>query len=184
MTNVNEKIMCAGFGGQGVLALGQIISLLAMYNDLNVSWIPSYGAEMRGGTANCSIIYSDRLVGSPILTNDITTLIAMNNPSLDKFEDRVVKDGLIIVNSSIVTRKVKRKDLQVVYIDATDIATELGNIRVQNMLLLGSYIGCKSDFTMKQVERAFKEKFKESKAAFIPMNTEAFKKGMALVKEI
>lgn len=177
-----EKIKVAGFGGQGVLALGQIIANVSMKQDLHVAWIPSYGAEMRGGTANCSVIYSDHLVGSPILSNDITTLIVMNEPSLDKFEDLVVPNGNIIVNSSVVNRKVKRDDVNAYYVDATSIASDIGNIKVANMVILGSFVKVTNLAPEELIHSVFEEKFGGEKAKFIPMNIEAFAKGQAAIK--
>ena len=129
----------AGFGGQGVLSAGVVIAACAMHENLNVSWIPSYGPEMRGGTANCSVILSNQRIGSP-LTTDPNVLIVMNTPSLDAFEDDVVKDGLIIVNSSIVDRKVKREDVDTIYIPLTEIASNLGLTAAANMVCLGAYL--------------------------------------------
>ncbi len=173
-----EKIICSGFGGQGVLSLGQIISLLALNKDKNVTWIPAYGAEMRGGTANCSVVYSNEPVGSPLITDGVTVLIAMNQPSIDKFIDKVVSGGLVLVNSSVVTEKISRSDVDVHYIDATDIAIEIGSLKFQNMAMLGAFIKAKPEFSVDDVETAFEEKFTGDKSKFIPSNMEAVKKGL------
>lgn len=170
---MTEKIICSGFGGQGVLSLGQIISLVAMNADKHVSWIPAYGAEMRGGTANCSVIYSDEMIGSPIITNDITILIAMNQPSVDKFINDVVSGGVVIVNSSVVDKKITREDVTVYYVPATDIAFEIGSAMYQNMVILGSLLKAKDAFTMDLIETAFKEKFSGPKEKFIKTNMQA-----------
>ena len=135
-----EKIIIAGFGGQGVMSAGQMLTYAGMLENKHVSWLPSYGPEMRGGSANCAVIISDSPVGSPIITNDATSAIIMNLPSLDKFENSIVKDGVLIINSSLVGKKVSRDDVRAYYIDATDIADELGNSRVANMVLLGAYL--------------------------------------------
>jgi len=105
---VDEKIICAGFGGQGVMKMGQILTYAGMIEGKQVSWLPSYGPEMRGGTANCNVMVSDQMIGSPIITNDATTVIAMNLPSLVKFEKNTEKGGNILVNSSLIERKVQR----------------------------------------------------------------------------
>ncbi|MBL0701804.1 MAG: 2-oxoacid:acceptor oxidoreductase family protein, partial [Spiroplasma sp.] len=115
------KIVISGFGGQGVLTLGVLLSELALQQNLNVSWIPSYGAEMRGGTANCSVIISDKKIGSPIV-NNIDILVAMNNPSIDKFIDSVVEGGKLVINDSIVDKDLSNTEFQVNKISATDIA--------------------------------------------------------------
>ena len=129
----------AGFGGQGVLTAGIILAAAGMQENLHVSWIPSYGPEMRGGTANASVVLSKDPIGSPLVV-DPDVLVAMNDPSLDSFEDSVVKGGLIIVNSSIIARKVRRKDVEVMYIPLTDIASEHGLTAAANMVLLGAYL--------------------------------------------
>ena len=110
-----------------------------MLEDKNVSWLPSYGPEMRGGTANCNVIVSDNPVGSPLVT-EATTAIVMNLPSLDKFEGRVVEDGILLINSSLIDKKTSRTDIRAYEIPANDIANELGNIRIANMVMLGAYI--------------------------------------------
>jgi len=134
-----QNLKIAGFGGQGVLSAGVVLAACAMNENLEVSWIPSYGPEMRGGTANCSVILSHSRIGSPLTTNP-NVLIVMNAPSLDAFENDVVKNGLIIVNSSIVDRKVKRQDVDTIYIPLTDIASTLGVTAAANMVCLGAYL--------------------------------------------
>ena len=134
-----QNMKIAGFGGQGVLSAGVVIAACAMNENLEVSWIPSYGPEMRGGTANCSVILANHRIGSP-LTTEPNVLIVMNGPSLDAFEDDVVKNGLIIVNTSIVDRKVKRNDVDVLYIPLTEIASNIGLTAAANMVCLGAYL--------------------------------------------
>lgn len=177
-----EKVICSGFGGQGVLSLGQILSLVSMHNGKHVTWIPAYGAEMRGGTANCSVVYSDELIGSPLIGNDISILVAMNQPSVDKFIDKVIEGGLVIVNSSVIKEKIKRTDLEVYYVDATDIATEIGSAKFQNMVMLGAVTEAKQQFNIDNIESAFKEKFTGEKEKFIPSNMIAVSKGIEAVK--
>lgn len=175
---MEERIICSGFGGQGVLSLGQIISILALNKDKNVTWIPAYGAEMRGGTANCSVVFSDELVGSPLINDRITVLVAMNQPSVDKFIDKVVPNGLVLVNSSVVTKEIERKDLNVVYVNATEIATQIGSLKYQNMVMLGAFVKSKDIFDINDVKAAFDEKFGGEKAKFIPGNMKAVEEGM------
>ena len=134
-----QKLKIAGFGGQGVLTAGVMLAASAMAENLSVSWIPSYGPEMRGGTANCSVILSNKRIGSPLITIP-NVLVAMNGPSLDAFEDTVCKDGLIIINSSMVDQKVKRTDVKVIYIPLTEMASDLGMTAVANMILFGAYV--------------------------------------------
>ena len=134
-----NQILIAGFGGQGVLFTGQLLAYKGMYEGKEVSWLPSYGPEMRGGTANCSVILSDTPVGSPIVSNpDI--LLVMNLPSLDKYENAVPAGGKIFVDSTFIDRKVERDDVEVYYIPATKLASDAGVPTLANMVLLGKVI--------------------------------------------
>ncbi len=136
---MTKEILIAGFGGQGVLFAGKLLAHIGLHENKQLSWLPSYGPEMRGGTANCSVIISDEPVGSPIVTKpDI--LIAMNLPSLDKYENNVVPGGVIIVDSSLVTRKVNRDDVTVFYIPATSMANEINAPTLANMIIIGKLI--------------------------------------------
>ena len=133
------QIVFAGFGGQGILFSGKFLAYNGLIAEKQVSWLPSYGPEMRGGTANCSVIISDTPVGSPIVTNP-DMLIVMNNPSLDKYEDAVVPGGKIFVDSSLIERKIKRTDVDVFYVPATALAAEKGLDTLANMILVGKLI--------------------------------------------
>ncbi len=136
---MKTEILLAGFGGQGLLFAGKFIAYKGLVEGKHLSWLPSYGPEMRGGTANCSVILSDDPVGSPIVaTPDV--LVAMNLPSLDKFENDVVPGGTIFVDSSLIERKVKRDDVKVFYIPATRLATEIGAPTLANMIITGKLI--------------------------------------------
>ncbi len=179
---MEERIIIAGFGGQGVMAMGQLLTYAGMIEDKKVSWLPSYGPEMRGGTANCSVIISSEDVGSPVVI-DSNTAIAMNKPSLDKFEDSVVKGGKLFINSSLIDEKSKRDDIEVYYIPANDIANELGNIRVANMVMLGAYLEASKVVETDSVLKAFTKVFGEDKKHLLPINEEAIKKGTLAVKE-
>lgn len=136
---MTTQILIAGFGGQGVLFAGKFLAYKAMLEDSQVSWLPSYGPEMRGGTANCSIIVSDSPIGSPIV-NHPDVLIAMNLPSLDKYEDAVAPGGIIIVDSTLITRKVTRTDVKVFYVPATQMASDEGITTLANMIIVGKLI--------------------------------------------
>lgn len=136
---MTKNILIAGFGGQGVLFTGKFIAYGALIEGKELSWLPSYGPEMRGGTCNCSVIVSDEPVGSPIV-NEPDVLIAMNRPSLDKFEDAVVPGGDIYIDSSLVDREIRRTDVNVHYVPATRLSTERGFDGIANMILLGSVI--------------------------------------------
>lgn len=140
----NNEIVIAGFGGQGILFAGKLLAYTGLVNGYEISWLPSYGPEMRGGTANCHVIMSEEPVASPLVTKP-TALIAMNLPSLKKFEDAVVPGGLIIVDSSLITEKVSRKDVTVLEIPATKMADEMGVRKLANMILTGAFVkasGC------------------------------------------
>lgn len=179
-----EKIICAGFGGQGVMSMGQLLTYAGMLENKEVSWLPSYGPEMRGGTANCSVIVSDTPIGSPIITDDATTAIVMNLPSLDKFEKDVVPGGKILVNSSLIDKKVSRTDIEAYYIDANDLALELGNPRVANMIMLGSLLAINKIVEVDSVLEAFKKVFGPTKEKFVPLNKSALEKGIEAVQAL
>ena len=153
------QIMIAGFGGQGVLFAGKFLAYKGMVQDKQISWLPSYGPEMRGGTANCSVVISDTPVGSPIITNpDI--LIAMNLPSLQKFVDAVVPGGKIILDSTLIDAKVERTDVEVFYIPATQLAKDAGFSTLANMILTGK--------TLKVIDSVAYEGNKETLESFNP----------------
>ena len=178
-----EKTIMAGFGGQGVMLMGQLLTYTGMVEDKHVSWLPSYGPEMRGGTANCSVIVSDNLVGSPIITNDATSAIVMNLPSLDKFEKDIVKGGNLLINSSLIEKKAKRDDLDVYYIPANDIANELENPKVANMVMLGAYIEITKIVSIDSVVESLKNVLGPAKEHLVPLNKEALERGAKEVKK-
>ena len=174
-------IIMAGFGGQGVLTAGKILIDVAAREGMNVSWTSSYGAEMRGGTANCSVVLSDKPVGSPVFAHP-TELIALNEPSLVKFEEGVVPGGMVFVNSDVVTDKVSRTDLTAYYIPCSQIADEVGNPKVSNMVMLGAYVAGTKVLKAETIEKMIQEMFTGAKAKFVPLNIEAFRRGMACVQ--
>ncbi len=175
-----KEICISGFGGQGVLAIGKTIVEAAMEEDINITWAPSYGPEMRGGTANCSVVLSNDAIGSPIFDYP-TELIAMNLPSLIKFEPKVQAGGIIFVNSSVVSEKVTREDVKAYYVPCTEIAEELGNSKVANMVMVGAYVAATGAVKPETVNHMIEEMFAGRKAKMIPINKEAFARGMALI---
>lgn len=179
-----EKIICAGFGGQGVMSMGQLLTYAGMLENKEVSWLPSYGPEMRGGTANCAVIVSDEPIGSPIITNDATTAIVMNLPSLEKFEKDVVPGGKIFVNKSLIDKKVSRTDVDVYYVDANGLALELGNPKVANMVMLGSVLAVNKTVEVDSILEAFKKVFGPSKEKFVPLNKASLEKGIEAVQAV
>lgn len=178
---MKKEIIISGFGGQGGLAIGKNLAEAGMAEGLNVTWSPSYGPEMRGGTANCSVVLSDKPVGSPVFVHP-TELIALNEPSLAKFEAGVLPGGTVFVNCDVVTDKVSREDLKAYYIPCSEIADEIGNGKVSNMVMLGAYVAETGILKPETIEEMIKEMFTGSKAKLVPLNIEAFRRGMACVK--
>lgn len=172
---MEEKIIIAGFGGQGVLSLGQFIAYAAIADGKEVTWLPSYGPEMRGGTSNCSVVVCDKQVASPIVARP-DCLIAMNKPSLYKFVDKVKEGGTVIVNSSLIPDKVERDDVKAVYIDAQELALEAGNARTANIVILGAYIKLSGLFELDLVAKMIENKF-ANKPKVIPANLKALSLG-------
>lgn len=171
----------AGFGGQGVMSMGQLLTYAGMLESKNVSWLPSYGPEMRGGTANCNVIISDTPVGSPVVT-DATAAIVMNRPSLDKFEDYLVQDGILLINSSLINRKAKRTDVRIFEIPANEIANEIGSSKVANMVMLGAYLELTKVVSFETIIETLKKIFGPSKEDLIPLNKAALEKGAEAVR--
>ena len=171
-----ERIICAGFGGQGIMILGKLIAYSGMRNNLNVTWMPSYGAEVRGGTAHCTVIFSNGEIASPtVLMCD--TAIIMNGPSLDKFIKKITPGGLLILNSSLADAPIKRKDIKVIRVPMTDIAHSLGNVRVANIVSLGVYMKEKNLFSSDIVKKGIRIAFSSNKD-LITTNLKALKKGL------
>lgn len=170
------SIIISGFGGQGVLSAGKIIALAAMYEGKEVSWLPSYGPEMRGGTANCSVVISDEIIGSPLL-NSCDVLIALNKPSLEKFESYVNEGGTIILDSSLIDIRPKRTDISVIAIPASNEASDRGNMAFAGVMLLGALYGKHKCYTREDFEKALKETLPEKKHHLIPEELEVFDLG-------
>jgi len=177
-----EKIILAGFGGQGVMSAGQLLTYAGMIENKQVSWLPSYGPEMRGGTANCGVMISDSPIGSPIITNDATSAIIMNLPSLDKFEKDLVENGVLLINSSLIEKKASRDDIKTYYVPANEIANEIGNSRVANMVMVGAYLEITKTLKVESVLDAFKKVYGPTKEHLVPLNKEALERGAAVVR--
>jgi len=173
------KIIFSGFGGQGVLTLGQLVADIALNQGKEVTWMPSYGAEMRGGTANCSVIISDSVIGSPIVLNNIDILLAMNIPSVTKFFDKIKAGGHAFINSSIVTEKYmpSSSDVNITQIDAATIAQQANNARGANMVMLTGFLTQAKLFTLEEIEAALGRRFK-AKPELIAPNMDAIKLGL------
>jgi 2-oxoglutarate ferredoxin oxidoreductase subunit gamma len=173
----NDVIM-AGFGGQGILLIGKMLAYAGMHAGKEVSWLPSYGPEMRGGTCNCTVVISDKPVGSPVIRSP-RAVVAMNLPSLEKFEDDIRPGGVLLINSSLINRGAERDDLTVVQVPANEIAAELGNPRGANMVALGAYLGATDAVSLDEVIEVVRDTF-AAKPAVIDVNIEALRKGYEL----
>ena len=177
----HEDIIFAGFGGQGVLFAGQLLSYAGMAENLYVTWIPSYGPEMRGGTANCTVILSEEEIGAPIVRHP-TIAVILNLPSMEKYEPLVKPGGLLIVNSSLIPLTTERQDIRSLNVAASDIATELGNPRMANMVILGALIGATHIVSLETVARQLDEHLSQRQRKWLEPNITALKKGAELGK--
>jgi 2-oxoglutarate ferredoxin oxidoreductase subunit gamma len=172
---MQSEIQFAGFGGQGIMLMGQILAQAAMNEGSEVVWIPSYGPEMRGGTAYCTVVISDRLIGSPIIRNP-QHLVAMNRPSLEKFAPTVKSEGVIFVNSSIIPIGAGRDDVDEVRVPIIDIAKELGNVKTANIVALSAFVARSKVVAYDSLKTAVKDKFAQ-KEKLIPLNMQALEAG-------
>lgn len=172
---MQSEVMFAGFGGQGILMIGKILAHAAMEQGYEVGWIPSYGPEMRGGTAYCTVVVSDRPIGSPIIRNP-QHLVAMNRPSLEKFSPVVKPGGVILVNSSLITVKTGRDDIDELLVPATDIAKELGSVKAANIVALAAFVFRSQVVDFEILTASVKTEFAH-KEKFIPLNMEAMAQG-------
>ena len=172
---MQSEIQFAGFGGQGIMVMGQILAQAAMDGGFEVVWIPSYGPEMRGGTAYCTVVISDRLIGSPIIRNP-KHLVAMNRPSLVKFAASVISGGVILINSSILSIGAGRNDVDVVNVPIIEIAKELGNVKAANSVALAAFVTRSNVLDFALLQKAVKEKFAQ-KEKLIPLNMKALEAG-------
>ncbi|MEJ6950966.1 2-oxoacid:acceptor oxidoreductase family protein [Natronospora cellulosivora (SeqCode)] len=171
-----QEIVIAGFGGQGLMLLGRLLAFAAMKKELHVTWLPSYGPEMRGGTAHCTVIISTEKIPSPISTKP-DTLIVMNQPSLDKFEPTLKKDASIYVNTSLIENITDISNKNLIKIPANKMAIELGSSKVANMLMLGAYIADNDFLDMETVKEALASVLSDKKRHLIPINEKALDKG-------
>lgn len=173
---MTTEILIAGFGGQGVLFAGKFLAYKGLLENRQLSWLPSYGPEMRGGTANCSVILSDDSVGSPIVSKP-DVLIAMNLPSLDKFEKDVVPGGTIYVESSLISRKVARDDVKVFYVPATQLAQSIGAPTLANMVMIGKFIKESGAVSYENLDAALKKVVSARHADLLEINKKAIETG-------
>lgn len=180
---MTEEIIIAGFGGQGVLSMGKILAYSGIMEDKEVTWFPSYGPEMRGGTANVMVILSDSRISSPVL-HEFDTAIILNQQSMDKFEKAVKPGGVLIYDPNGVIHAPTRKDISIYKVEGTRAAVEMGNPKVFNMIVLGGYLKVKPVINLANVERGLQKSLPERYHKLIPLNLEAIRKGQEILERV
>ena len=180
---MQKEIIIAGFGGQGVLFSGQVLAYAAMDTGKDVTWIPSYGPEMRGGTANCTVVIADNEIGSPLVKNP-PLAIALNLPSFDKYEEALATDGTLIVNQSMVDRDAKRDDINVIFVPCSEIAEEIGDKKLMNMVAMGALLTALPEISVKDVEKALEGHLPARHKHLLPKNYEALKRGYEAAQKV
>jgi 2-oxoglutarate ferredoxin oxidoreductase subunit gamma len=176
---MTHEILMAGFGGQGIMFMGTLLAHAGMMEDKEVTWMPSYGPEMRGGTANCSVVISHEPVASP-LVSEPTALIVMNRPSLERFEGTLRPGGLLVVNTSLVDRRPERQDVRLLEVPANEMADRLGSLRVANMVVLGAFVQASRVVTLHSIKQALPEVLPQHRHGLIAVNVKALEAGAAL----
>jgi len=176
-------IIFSGFGGQGALFAGQLLAYAAMDQGRYVTWIPSYGPEMRGGTAHCTVIVSEEEIGSPLVRHP-SNVVALNNPSVEKYEPLLVPDGNLIYNSSLTVKAVMRRDICSIPVPATDVAAELGNSKLMNMIMLGALIERTQVLPLEAVERALEAHLSAHHQALLNLNWQALRRGAEMARDV
>jgi 2-oxoglutarate ferredoxin oxidoreductase subunit gamma len=179
---MHEEVIISGFGGQGALFAGQLLTYAGMDEGYQVTWIPSYGPEMRGGTAHCTIILSDDPIGSPIIRNP-TAAIVMNPPSMEKYEMLVKPGGALVVNSTLVRARSVRDDITAVYLPANDLAMEVGNVKMANVVLLGALLAVRPILSVKAVKHTMDSHIPERRKHIIEPNKRALDRGIEYVQK-
>ena len=179
---MTEEIIIAGFGGQGVLSMGKILAYSGIMQNQEVSWMPSYGPEMRGGTANVTVILSDEMISSPIV-NEFDTAIILNQQSMDKFEKTVKPGGILVYDPNGITRHPTRKDITIYSIDATDEANRMGNVKIFNMIVLGGYLKIKPVVLIENIIKGLEKSLPKRHHGLIPENKNGVMRGMEIVKQ-
>jgi 2-oxoglutarate ferredoxin oxidoreductase subunit gamma len=179
---MQTEIMIAGFGGQGILFAGQLLAYAAMDSGYEVTWIPSYGPEMRGGTANCTVIIADEEIGAPTVRNPKAALV-FNLPSFDKYEPLVVPGGALIANASLVDRGFTRSDLKAVLIPANEMAESLGDKRMTNMVMLGAMLGALPVLPLESIEKSLENHLPARHKRLLPLNFQALQQGAEFARQ-
>jgi len=178
----HEETVFSGFGGQGVLFAGQLLSYAGMSEGLHVTWIPSYGPEMRGGTANCTVIISEEEIGAPVVRHP-SAAIVFNGPSMTKYEPLIKPGGLLLVNSSLIETETRRRDVRASYVPASYMAAELGNVRMANMILLGAFVELTGLVSVGTVMAQLDDHLSQRQRKWLEPNYAALKQGIALAKD-
>ena len=180
---MQKEIIIAGFGGQGVLFGGQVLAYAAMDSGMEVTWIPSYGPEMRGGTANCTVVIADNEIGSPLVKNP-PLAIALNLPSFDKYEELLAPNGTLIVNQSMVDREAKRDDINIIFVPCNEIAEEIGDKKLMNMVAVGALLTVLPELSLEDIERALEGHLPERHKHLLPKNYDALKRGFEAAQKV
>lgn len=178
---MTHEMIFAGFGGQGVMLMGQMVAYAGMLEDKHVSWLPSYGPEMRGGTANCAVVVADEPVGSPLITSP-NIVVAMNLPSLDKFEESIKPGGLLLYNSSLIAREPNRDDITVLAVPANEVAGELGSDRIANMVVLGALLQLVPMVKQESILAALRHALPPHRHNLLPLNEQALERGRKIAE--
>lgn len=179
---MQKEIIISGFGGQGVLFAGQVIAYAAMDSGKEVTWIPSYGPEMRGGTANCTVVIADHEIGSPLVKNP-PLVISLNLPSYDKYEPVMQAGGTLVVNQSMVDRGAKRTDINTVFVPANEIAEQIGDKKLTNMVTVGALLAALPEVTLETIQAALKAHLPVRHQHLLPKNYEALRRGFESARE-
>ena len=177
---MQKEIIISGFGGQGVLFAGQVLAYAAMDTGKDVTWIPSYGPEMRGGTANCTVVIADHEIGSPLVRNP-QLAIALNLPSFDKYEELLAPGGTLIVNKSMVDRDAKRNDISIIFVPCNEIAEEIGDKKLLNMVAIGALLSALPELSIRDLEKALEGHLPARHKHLLPKNYEALKRGFETI---
>jgi 2-oxoglutarate ferredoxin oxidoreductase subunit gamma len=180
---MTEEIIIAGFGGQGILSMGKIMAYSGLMQDMEVSWMPSYGPEMRGGTANVIVIISNEKISSPIIKR-FDTAIILNQQSMDKFENSIKSGGVLIYDSNGITRYPERKDISIYRVDAAEEASKLKSPKTFNMIVLGGFLKVKPIIKLENIVKGLKKSLPERYHNLIPMNEKALERGMEIIKKV
>ena len=177
---MQTEVIMSGFGGQGLMMIGKLLAYAGLEEGKDVTWLPSYGPEMRGGTANCTVVIADKPIGSPLITSPKAAVV-MNQPSLEKFAPMLRKDGILVINSFMIPVNSDRTDIRCFRIKADQVALEMGNRRSANLVMLGAYIGLDEVVSHRTLLKAIKKTF-ASKEQFIEVNCKTFMKGYQMAR--